>query len=93
MELTLTIGLAGMVLILFAFIMIEFRKWHAEMLVYDAFNFAGGGLLVLYAYFIKSWPFLFLNLVWMIVAFRDVIIDLKRERKKHRAHIGHKRKR
>jgi len=83
------VGFVGMFLILLAFFMNQTRRWKTENPVYDVINFIGALLLIVYSYLIKSWPFLILNLVWLIVSFREAIIDIK---KRPKGSIGHKRK-
>ena len=87
----LIIGFAGMLIVLFAFFMIEFEKWKSSHLVYDLSNFIGGMLLVVYAVLIKSHPFLILNIAWSLIALRDVILNLKKSNKKKHS-ISHKKK-
>ena len=61
----LFIGIAGMVFILAAFVLDEFsRKFTSESVVGNLLNILGSGLLVYYAFTLRSWPFLILNLVW-----------------------------
>ena len=83
------IGFVGMFLILFAFFMNQTHKWKTENPIYDFVNFIGALLLIVYSYLIKSWPFLVLNLVWLIVSFREALIDIS---KKGKAGFGYKRK-
>jgi hypothetical protein len=71
------IGFIGMLLILLAFLMNQRGEWKQKDLIYDFVNFSGSGMLVLYAYLISSWPFLILNLVWMIYSARDSWLDFK----------------
>ena len=75
-------GFSGMFLILFAFIMNQINKWKGDFIIYDAFNSIGSFLLILYAIMISSYPFLILNIVWFVVSIRDVLLDLKKQRKK-----------
>ena len=96
---TAAIGFAGMALVLFAFLMNQFRKWNSESVAYDVANTAGSLLLVIYAVILKSYPFLILNAVWAIVSARDIELDIK-DRKKAKekpkenpkAKTGHKTK-
>jgi uncharacterized protein with PQ loop repeat len=74
---TAAIGFSGMALVLFAFLMNQFRKWNSESVAYDAANAAGSALLVIYAIILKSYPFLILNAVWAIVSARDIVLDIK----------------
>ena len=70
------IGFIGMFLILFAFVMNQLNKWDSNSLLYDIVNSAGGLMLITYAVFIRSYPFLILNVVWTVVSIKDVVTDL-----------------
>jgi lipid-A-disaccharide synthase-like uncharacterized protein len=85
------IGFTGMVLILFAFIMNQTHKWKDDSLGYDLVNAVGSVLLIVYAMFLNSYPFLILNGIWALVSLRDLVLDVNRIRKK-KAHVGHRRK-
>ncbi len=62
-------GIAGMALILTAFVLDEFFKtWRQDSVKYNLLNLLGSALLSYYAYAILSWPFLILNLAWFIIA-------------------------
>ena len=62
-------GIGGMILILTAFILDEFiPSFNQNTWRYNALNILGSGLLAYYAFTIQGWPFLILNLVWLIVA-------------------------
>ena len=82
------IGFIGMFLILLAFFMNQTRKWKTTEPIYDVINFVGALMLIIYSFLIKSWPFLILNLVWLIVSFREALIDVKKEK----GTLGYKRK-
>ncbi len=85
------IGFVGMFMILFAFLMNQFHKWNVDSISYNIFNALGGTLLAAYSIVMKSYPFVVLNVIWAIVAIRDIVIDIEdMERKK--AHLGHRRK-
>ncbi|MBT7706004.1 hypothetical protein HN747_01010 [archaeon] len=71
------IGFLGMLLILLAFLMNQRGKWDQKDFAYDFVNFLGAGLMAIYAYLISSWPFLVLNLFWMIYSAKDSLMDLK----------------
>lgn len=83
-----------MFLILLAFFMNQIGKWKHDYAIYDGVNFVGALLLLIYSYRITSYPFLFLNGVWMLISLRDLIIDTKKakERTKPLGWLGHKRK-
>ena len=85
MDTTIIIGSLGALLILIAFIMNQLHKWQEDYLIYDLVNLIGSLLLVIYAIILTSYPFLILNLVWLGLSLRDVVVDLKKtsSRKKH----------
>lgn len=74
------IGTLGALFILVAFILNQTHKWKDNELRYDLTNLAGSILLVVYAYLLKSYPFLVLNFVWLVVSLRDVVNDVKRKK-------------
>jgi amino acid transporter len=78
------IGFIGMFLILLAFFMNEIERWSDDDLIYDLVNLIGSALMVVYAFSIKSYPFLGLNLVWALISFRDVYIDLRPKNSKRK---------
>ncbi|UZE93547.1 MAG: hypothetical protein IB618_02095 [Candidatus Pacearchaeota archaeon] len=83
------IGFIGMFLILLAFFMNQIHKWKTKNPIYDIVNFCGALLLIIYSYLIKSWPFLILNLIWLVVSFREALVDIEGREK---GTIGYKRK-
>jgi hypothetical protein len=63
------IGIIGMFCILLAFILDEFvKKFNQNTISYNLLNIFGAGLLVYYAYVSAVWPFIILNVVWVIAA-------------------------
>ena len=77
MDLFLLLGILGMILILTGFLLLETHRISADDLSYDVLNFFGSGLLVLSALDARAWPFLILNIIWGLVALRDIALDLK----------------
>jgi len=66
---TIIAGIGGMIFILTAFILDEFiPAFNQNTWRYNALNILGSGLLAYYALTIRGWPFLILNLIWLIVA-------------------------
>lgn len=62
------IGILGMVFVLTAFILDEFlKKFSQDTIFYNVLNILGSGMLIYYALSLSSWPFIVLNLVWMVV--------------------------
>ncbi len=69
MTISFAVGIAGMILILLAFILDEFyKKWNQNTVQYNLLNIIGSGLLVYYALTLKGWPFVILNVVWLATA-------------------------
>lgn len=70
-------GIVGMFLILLAFLMNQFHRWKTDSLIYDLVNVIGSLLLMVYAIFLNSYPFIILNLIWLLFSLRDVFLDIK----------------
>ena len=69
MDLSFIIGVMGMLLVLLAFVLDEFvQKFNQNTLLYNIINILGSGMLLYYAFSIRSWPFIVLNAVWLIAA-------------------------
>ncbi len=76
MDATTFIGVLGAGILLIAFIANETGKLRAETFAYDLLNLVGAALLVWYALLLESIPFLILEGIWALVAFRDVFTKL-----------------
>jgi hypothetical protein len=76
LDLSLLIGLLGMLLILTAFFLIQSHKLSQDDLSYDILNFVGSVLLIIYGIAGKAWPFVVLNSVWALYSLKDSIQDL-----------------
>lgn len=72
------VGILGVGLILFAFIMIQLRIWSERKLNYNFVNLIGGVLLAIYSISLKNIPFFILQLVWSIVALIKIIWIFRR---------------
>ena len=75
------IGVSGMLLILFAFIMDQTHRWTSDDLGYDFLNFLGSFFLAIYAITLNSIPFLILQLVWALFSLKDTILDIQHRKK------------
>jgi ABC-type amino acid transport system permease subunit len=78
MEPSLVVGIVGALIILIAFFLNEIHKISEDDFTYDILNIVGAGLLAVYAYMLGSTPFLVLNIVWFLIALRDVILDIRK---------------
>lgn len=81
MDSSLLLGSLGVLLIVIAFILNQLHKWKQDYLIYDLFNFFGGLFLYIYADKINSMPFIFLSVIWLLISFRDLMIDMYRNYK------------
>lgn len=78
--LDLILGIFGMCLILFVFILDEFEsKYNEKTAINNLMSIVGAGLLAYYAFTLNGWPFLVLNLIWMSVAIVKLIKIIKRK--------------
>jgi hypothetical protein len=78
MDLTTLMGTIGALIILGTFILNQTGTWKAENFYYDLANFVGSAILFVYAMFIRSYPFVVVNIVWMAVSVRDIYNTLKK---------------
>ena len=68
MDTTLLIGLAGMTVVLVAFVLNVTHRVTARDKSYLWLNIIGCAILVVYAVLLNSIPFLILNVVWALFA-------------------------
>ena len=52
-------------------------KYKLSLLNYSYINLAGSLCMIIYAGFLGSVPYLFLNIIWSQVALKDIIKELK----------------
>jgi len=85
MSIALIIGIAGMVMILGAFVFAQNHQLSPDDLLYDVLNAVGSILLVINASMTDAWPFLILNAVWGFFACRDVWARIGTDIQKHQS--------
>ena len=66
-------GFIGALTILVFFFLNQTHRIDRDSKLYDAGNVIGSSLLVLYALFIGSTPFVVLNVIWVLVSLRDIV--------------------
>lgn len=76
------IGSIGLVLLLAGFYIEEANKFKSHK-VYSALNLTGSLLLVIYAWELKGWIFVVLNIIWMFVAGWYLVNGSSKHRKKN----------
>jgi len=64
MAFELSIGIAGMIIILAAYLLEQFEKVSPTNRGYILANLIGGILLVIYSWYLNSIPFIMLNAIW-----------------------------
>lgn len=78
------ISILGMVLVLSAFVLDEFfKRYNQDTVFYNLCNILGSGMLIYYALWLKSWPFIILNLVWFVaglVKLAEILWGMKKFR-------------
>ncbi|HLC52749.1 MAG TPA: hypothetical protein VJI98_05885 [Candidatus Nanoarchaeia archaeon] len=63
------IGIIGLIFILAAFVLDEFfKKFNQDTVHYNLFNILGSVSLIIYSFQLMAWPFLILNIVWLLTA-------------------------
>jgi|GEM_PF-327525 len=81
-DIFLSLGIMGMLMILGGFLLIQTHKLTSDSLLYDVLNFVGSTLLVISAWPARQWPFIILNGVFALYSLKDILfIDLRREPK------------
>lgn len=73
MDTATLIGTTGATLILIAFILNQRHIWNDTEARYDFMNVVGSLLLFVYAIMLQSYPFMILNLVWLLVSLNDIL--------------------
>lgn len=68
MVVQIAVGTGGMVLLLVAFVLNLTGRTEEDTVLYNALNLLGAVLLIVYAYWLASWPFLILEAVWAAAA-------------------------
>ena len=72
-DIYLLIGIIGAVLIVVVFLLNQIKVIDRDDLSYDLSNFIGAVLLIIYAWSLRSYPFIVINIVWAGISLRDVI--------------------
>lgn len=72
MDLVTLFGIIGANLVLVGFIGSRLKYWQADSMSYIALNAFGSLVLVAYSALIDSYPFILLNVVWLIFSVNDV---------------------
>ncbi len=80
-------GIAGMILVLIGFFMVQSHRWSLDSIKYDIINLIGSLLLVFYSIAGRVWPFVILNGIWAIYSLKDVMGDIIARGKKRVASI------
>ena len=77
-DISLIIGIIGMVLLLLAFALNLLKKVTEHSYSYILLNIFGAGLSIYYAYSLNAVPFIILEIVWASFAIYKLIVVSKR---------------
>lgn len=77
-------GLAGATCILFGFYRTSIGKWTGKSVWYELDNLVGASLLIVYQLSIGAYVTLFLNVIWVVVAFVGITSIVERRARKRR---------
>lgn len=77
-------GLAGASCILFGFYRTSIGKWTGKSFWYELDNLVGAVLLIIYQLSVGAYVTLFLNVIWVIVAFVGITSIVERRRLKRK---------
>jgi hypothetical protein len=75
----LVIGMFGLIILLGAFVLLEFEKLKAESIEYLLAQIIGSVLLAYYAVALGSLPFLILEVFWALFALIELIRNYSKE--------------
>lgn len=81
-DLPLIAGIAGMLMILLGFFGVQTHRLSQDALRYDVLNAAGSLLLVYYGVVGHAWPFVILNSVWALYSLKDIVVDLRKKKRR-----------
>jgi hypothetical protein len=76
MEVYDLIGYAGSIIVLVLFGLNQLDRLSSKSIWYDSLNVLGSIMLGVYSIYYETWPFLILNVVWGLIAARDVVKTL-----------------
>ncbi len=81
MDIYFIAGILGMSLILIAFLLLQKHIISQDDLSYDAMNFFGSSLLVIYGIAGHAWPFVILNGIFGLYSLVDMFSDITSSKK------------
>jgi hypothetical protein len=73
MDIPTVIGVFGASTILIGFLLNQLGKVTTESRLYDGLNVLGSLLLIIYAVLLVSYPFIILNVVWLVVSIQGLV--------------------
>ncbi len=77
---TVEIGVAGLILLLAAFTLLDTGKLDRSSSWYQLLNMVGAGLLALYAWELKAYVFVVLEVFWAVVAGLELVFNWVKRR-------------
>ena len=78
---TLEVGVVGLVLLLVAFTLVDTGKMGRTSSWYQILNVIGAMLLALYAWRLKAYVFVVLEIFWAVIAGLELVFNWTKKRK------------
>ena len=72
------LGLFGTSMILIAYLGLQVQYFTHDNIYYDLINLFGALILTVYAYLSGTIPFVILNVIWSLVAIKDIYFYFKK---------------
>jgi len=72
LDLVTIVGVFGAAFVLLGFVGNRVRWWSASDQIYVRINAVGSLVLIGYSYWISSYPFVVLNVVWLLFSLKDL---------------------
>jgi hypothetical protein len=72
MDVITILGVVGTGLILVGFVGNRLSYWNAVSRTYVILNRLGSSVLIYYSWYIESYPFVVLNVVWLLFSLKDL---------------------
>jgi hypothetical protein len=73
MNLVTILGVVGASLILLGFVGNRLKYWQSDSLSYVVINALGSLVLIVYSTLIESYPFIALNIIWLLFSMNDIV--------------------
>lgn len=73
------LGLSGTSCILIGYLGLQLQYFSHDDISYDLINLIGAIILTIYAYLSGTWAFVILNVIWSVVAIKDIYTYIRKK--------------